>query len=103
MMFTSLFTALGYLSKLDGKVSQEEIGFAASLMNEMQLDGEQCRQAEDLFRMGKQAPAIALTSLLSNLKNECKDDSESLYELMKTLMQLVYLDNDVSEQERTCH
>ena len=99
-MFTSLFTALGYLAKVDGKISQEEISFAANLMNEMKLDAEQRRQAEDLFRMGKQAPAIALITLLSNLKNECKDDSESLHELMKTLMQLVYLDHVISEQER---
>ena len=100
VMFTSLFTALGYLSKVDGEVSQEEIGFAANLMNEMQLDAEQRRQAEDLFRMGKQAPAIALTTLLSNLKNEYKNDSESLQEFMKTLMQLVYLDRVISEWER---
>ena len=100
MMFTSLFTALGYLSKVDGKVSQEEIDFVANLMNEMQLDVEQRRQAEDLFRMGKQAPTIALIALFSNLKNEYKKDSESLHELMKTFMQLVYLDNGISEQGR---
>ena len=99
-MFTSLFTALGYLSKVDGKVSQGEIGFAANLMDEMQLDAEQRRQAEDLFRMGKQAPAIALATLLSNLRNEYKNDPESLHELMRTLMQLVYLDRVISEQER---
>ncbi len=100
MMFTSVFTALGHLSKIDGKVSQEEISFAANLMNKMQLDGEQRRQGEDLFRMGKQAPTIALITLLSNLKNEYKDDCESLHELMKTLMQFVYLDHVISEQER---
>ena len=100
MMFTSLFTVLGYLSKVDGKVSQEEIDFVANLMNEMQLDVEQRRQAEDLFRMGKQAPTIALITLFINLKNEYKKDSESLHELMKTFMQLVYLDNGISEQGR---
>lgn len=100
VMFTSVFTALGYLSKIDGKVSQEEISFAANLMDKMQLDEEQRRQGEDLFRMGKQAPTIALITLLSNLKNEYKDDCESLHELMKTLMQFVYLDHVISEEER---
>ena len=100
MMFTSFFTALGYLSKVDGKVSQEEINFAANLINKMQLDGEQRRQAENLFCMDKQAPAIALTTLLSNLKNEYKKDSESLHGLMKIFMHFVYLDNVINEQER---
>ena len=100
VMFTSLFTALGYLAKMDGKTSQEEISFAANLMNEIKLDAEQRRQAEDLFHMGKQAPAIALITLLGNLKNEYKDDPESLHKLMKTLMQIVYLDHVISEQER---
>ena len=100
MMFTSLFTALGYLSKVDGKTSQKEINFTANLMNEMHLDAEHRRQAEDLFRMGKQAPDIALSTLLGNLKNEYKNDSESLHHLMKTLMQLVYLDNVTSKQKQ---
>jgi len=100
VMFTSLFTALGYLAKMDGKISQEEISFAGNLMNEIKLDAEQRRQAEDLFHMGKQAPAIALITLLGNLKNEYKGDPESLHKLMKTLMQLVYLDHVISEQER---
>lgn len=100
VIFTSLFTALGYLSKVDGKVSQEEISFVTNLMNEMQLDAEQRRQVEELFRMGKQVPAIALPILLSGLKNEYKNNSKSLQELMKILMQLVYLKRVTSEQER---
>lgn len=100
VIFTSLFTALGYLSKVDGKVSQEEISFVTNGINEMQLDAEQRRQAEELFRMGKQAPAIALMTLLSNLKNEYENDYESLQEFMKILIQLIYADHVISEQER---
>lgn len=100
VIFTSLFTALGYLSKVDGKVSQEEISFVTNGINEMQLDAEQRRQAEELFRMGKQAPAIALMTLLSNLKNEYENDCESLQEFMKILIQLIHVDHVISEQER---
>ena len=99
-MFMSLFTVLGYLSKVDGKVSQEEIGFAANLMNTMQLNAEQRRQAEDLFRMGKQLPAIALSVPFYNLKNEYKNDPETQYRLMEILMQFIYLDHVISEQKR---
>ena len=100
VIFTSLFTALGYLSKVDGKVSQEEISFVTNGINEMQLDAEQRRQAEELFRMGKQAPAIALMTLLSNLKNEYENDCESLQEFMRILIQLIHVDHVISEQER---
>ena len=100
VMLNSLFAALGYLAKADGKVTQEEISFVTNLMNEMQLNTEQRRQAEELFRMGKQAPAIALPVLLSELKNEYKNNSKSLEKSMKILMHLVYLKRVISEQER---
>ncbi|KKZ12466.1 MAG: hypothetical protein TE42_04520 [Candidatus Synechococcus spongiarum SP3] len=99
-MLNSLFAALGYLAKVDGKVTQEEISFITNLMNEMQLNTEQRRQAEELFRVGKQTPAIALPMLLSGLKNEYKNNSKLLQESMKALMQLVYLKGGISEQER---
>jgi len=100
VMLNSLFAVLGYLAKVDGKVTQEEISFVTNLMNEMQLDAEQRRQAEELFRMGKQTPAIALPMLLSGLKNEYKNDSKLLEKSMEALMQLVYLKRGISEQER---
>ncbi|MCY3986281.1 MAG: ankyrin repeat domain-containing protein, partial [Candidatus Dadabacteria bacterium] len=100
VMLNSLFAVLGYLAKVDGKVTQEEIGFVTNLMNEMQLNAEQRHQAEELFRMGKQAPAIALPVLLSELKNEYKNNSKSLEKSMKILMHLVYLKRVISEQER---
>lgn len=100
VMLNSLFAVLGYLAKVDGKVTQEEISFVIHLMNEMQLNAEQRHQAEELFRVGKQAPAIALPILLSGLKNEYKNDSKLLEKSIEALMQLVYLKRGISEQER---
>jgi len=100
MVFTGLFTALGYLSKIDRKVSEEEISFVDNLMNEMTLDMEQRQQAKDLFRMGKQIPDIGLTALLSNLKNECNNNSKILNTLITILMQLAHLDGIISQRSR---
>lgn len=50
--FTSLFRLMGYLAKVDGRVSQAEVDFAQDLMVRLQLTAEHKRQAIALFKEG---------------------------------------------------
>ena len=52
--FQALFSALGYLSKADGQVTQAEIRMAESLMQRMRITGEDRQRAIGLFNQGKQ-------------------------------------------------
>lgn len=52
--FQALFSALGYLSKADGLVTQVEIRMAESLMQRMQITGEERQNAIRFFNQGKQ-------------------------------------------------
>ena len=53
--FQALFCSLGHLSKADGLVTQAEIRMAESLMQRMQITGEERQRAIGFFKQGKQA------------------------------------------------
>ncbi len=52
--FEALFSALGHLSKADGRVTDVEIRMAESLMQRMQLSSEDKQRAIKYFNLGKQ-------------------------------------------------
>ena len=53
--FQALFCALGHLSKADGQVTQAEIQMAETLMQRMQISGDDRQRAIRYFNQGKQA------------------------------------------------
>jgi len=52
--FEALFCSLGYLAKADGRVSEAEIAMAESLMQRMQISGEERQRAIRFFNQGKE-------------------------------------------------
>ena len=52
--FEALFSSLGHLSKADGKVTQTEIQMVESLMQRMEITGEERQRAIRYFNQGKQ-------------------------------------------------
>jgi DnaJ like chaperone protein len=52
--FSSLFSVMGYIAKVDGKVSRSEILLAQQVMQHMQLSDDMQKVAKDLFNQGKQ-------------------------------------------------
>ena len=52
--FDALFASLGHLSKADGRVTENEIRMVESLMQQMQISGEDRQRAIRLFNQGKQ-------------------------------------------------
>jgi DnaJ like chaperone protein len=53
--FDALFATLGHLGKADGVVTQNEIRMVESLMERMQISGDERQRAIRLFNQGKQA------------------------------------------------
>ncbi len=45
---------MGYISKVDGKVSKSEIILAQQVMQHLQLSEDMIKVAKDLFNQGKQ-------------------------------------------------
>jgi len=55
VFFKTIFSLLGHLAKADGRVSEDEIQTARSLMEQMRLNQMQKQQAMEFFSLGKAA------------------------------------------------
>ena len=97
---TGLFEISGYLAKLDGRISPKEIKAITGLMDEMELERDQRRQAEDLFRRGKHSSEESMINLVSNLQDQYHETPEVLNILVMILMQVAYSDGDMIDSEQ---
>ena len=70
--FTATFSVLGYVSKLDGHVSPQEIQYADFIMKNMSLSADQRRVAVGLFNAGKGAD-FQLDPVLKQFSKECRN------------------------------
>lgn len=68
--FRVTFLVMGYIAKSDGRVSEDEIQVARSIMQRMHLNEHQKRQAIDYFNQGKQA-SFSLNQALDELDQAC--------------------------------
>jgi DnaJ like chaperone protein len=68
--FRATFRVMGYLAKADGRVSQQEISAARSVMAELRLDPARVQQAIECFTAGKQ-PGFDLATELADLGRAC--------------------------------
>ena len=69
--FRATFRVMGYLAKADGRVSEQEIGAARAVMDELHLDGAQVREAIACFTAGKQ-PDFDPRGELAALRGACR-------------------------------
>ena len=70
--FTATFSVLGYVSKLDGHVSPQEIQYADFIMKNMSLSADQRRVAIGLFNVGK-GEDFQLDPVLKQFSKECRN------------------------------
>ncbi|KTD16642.1 co-chaperone DjlA [Legionella jordanis] len=83
--FEATFAVMGYIAKADGRVSEEEIHLATSLMDEMRLNREQKTLAKHFFNQGK-STQFDLAEVLTRLDEFCWDNPE----LLKLFMDIQY-------------
>lgn len=92
--FTTLFSLLGYLAKVDGHISLDEVKFTEQLMARMQLNAEHKRQAINLFKQGS-SPGFDLNACLDEFRKVC--DSGRV--LLSYLVAFVFDGNQWHERE----
>lgn len=95
--FRATFQVMGKLAKADGRVNEEEIQVATTLMNEMRLSPDQRQQAIDLFNQGK-TPGCDLREVLLEFRRAA--GSASLIQMFVELqLQAAYADGQLSQAE----
>lgn len=98
IFFHSLFASLGHLAKSDGQVTPREIQIANMLMDDMQLQGEARKEAQDAFREGK-APDYPIADTLSSLYENCHGRRDTLQVFLEILIQAAFADGKVTHGE----
>lgn len=87
VFFESMFLAMGHLAKADGRVSEEEIQVARSIMHQWQLRPEDVRVAMDLFARGKH-PDFPLETQIQRLRDACRRQPELLRSFLEILLEV---------------
>ena len=99
IFFETTFLVMGHLAKADGRVSEEEIRAARSLMHQMRLSPEDVRRAIDLFNRGKQ-PEFAIDEQVSRLGRACRTQKELLRTFLEIQFELALSKGSISPKER---
>ena len=93
------FLVMGHLAKADGRVSEEEIQAARTVMHHMRLRPEDVKRAIELFAVGKQ-PDTKVEAQVSALRNACAGHPELIRTFLEIQMELALSKGSISPAER---
>lgn len=99
VFFRSTFGVMGHLAKADGRVSEQEIQAARSVMYHMRLSPEQVQQAIRLFTEGKQ-PGYSLGAALAELRRSLGRDRALATAFLEIQVQAAAADGAISPARR---
>ena len=85
----AIFVLMGRLAKIDGRVSDQEVKYASSIMRLLDLTPRQRQEAIDYFELGKQQGADVLV-FVKELVSCIGRRSELAYLIMQMQLRLVY-------------
>lgn len=97
--FTATFSVMGHLAKADGRVSENEIQMARTLMEQMRLNPMLKKMAIKLFTEGK-ADDFPLDDVLAQLKEECRRRHDLMRVFIEIQLQACYSDGTLDQAEK---
>jgi DnaJ like chaperone protein len=95
----SLFRAMGHLAKLDGRVTEDEIRAARSIMHRLGLDPAQVRQAIRWFNEGKQ-PGFPFVQTMRRLRRVEARSADARLVFVRLLLEVLLAKRRLSPEER---
>ncbi|MDE1463214.1 co-chaperone DjlA [Spartinivicinus poritis] len=97
--FKATFLVMGKLAKADGRVSEQEIQQAASIMANMRLSQEQRKAAIALFNQGKQTNNQVVQQALVDFASQLKGNQSLLDMFIELQLQAAYADGPITQSE----
>ena len=97
--FYTTFAVMGYMAKVNGHVSQEEIAFASAYMDKLGLSPELKKQAQDAFRDGKTV-GFPLEDYLKEFVSICGNRQDLLLMFLEIEIQVAFADGELDSSER---
>ena len=96
--FSSVFSVMGYIAKVDGKVSKSEILLAQQVMQHMQLSEDMQKAAKELFNQGKHKD-FNLDEVLEQFRSECHRRTHLVRMFLEIQIQATYADGVFDDKE----
>ena len=97
--FDTTFAVMGYMAKVNGHVSKEEIAFASAYMDKLGLSVELKKQAQDAFRDGKTV-GFPLDDYLKEFMRICGHRKDLLLMFLEIEIQVAFADGELDASER---
>lgn len=99
VFFRATFSVMGHLAKADGRVSEQEIQAARSVMYHMRLSPEQVKEAIQLFTEGKQ-PDFRPQAMLEALRRATGTHRGLLTAFLEIQVQAAAADGNIAPARR---
>lgn len=96
----ALFQTMGHLAKIDGRVTEEEIRAARSIMHRLNLRPAQVKNAIDWFTAGKQ-PGFELLPAMQALRSGAARGAAQRVLFVRLLLEVVLAKPALQKSERT--
>lgn len=97
--FKAAFAVMGHLAKAKGQVTRQEIELASTMMDRMNLHGEQRRAAQDAFREGKGAD-FPLETVLQRVRISAGGRFDLMQFFLELQISAAFADGEVHPSER---
>jgi DnaJ like chaperone protein len=91
LFLETTFSILGHIAKADGRVSENEIQKANTIMDNLQLTRKQKKAAKLFFTQGKH-PNFTIDPLLTLFKNACRNHPELVQSFISIQFSMAQLD-----------
>jgi DnaJ like chaperone protein len=97
--FETGFLLLGYLAKVDGRITEQEIEYTEAIFRQMQLDAAQRQEAIALFKRGSQ-PDFDMALSIAQLMEATAGNRLLARTLLSLLLSLALADHALDDEER---
>lgn len=97
---SALFQTMGFISKVDGRVTEQEIRAARALMHRLGLGPAQARRAINWFESGKQ-PGFQLVPTVRKVRADSAKRADMRALFVRLLMEVALSDSALHQRERS--
>lgn len=97
--FTATFSVMGYLAKVDGRVTREEIKLAEAVMDRLGLSSEMRSSAKKLFNEGK-SDDFPIDEVLGQFRRETHRRTTLIQMFLEIQLQAAYADGVMHPAEK---
>lgn len=99
LFMQTTFAVLGHLSKAKGRVTEDDIALATSLMRQLNLDDAGRRLAQEAFNRGKQAD-FPLRQVIREFRLGCGQRADLLRMFLSVQVKAAFMDNELQMAEK---